>query len=328
MASYTLSTSTQTNNRFEQNLARYTHGGLFASSLTVLQVNIGLRCNLQCQHCHVISSPKRSEEMSWQTMQEVVCIANHIKPRLVDITGGAPEMHPRFKDFVLALKLANQHVQVRTNLTIFFEAGYEWLPDFFKAHNIELVASLPCYLENNVNAQRGPGVYSLSIAALKKLNALGYGQNPALPLHLVYNPGGASLPPEQRRLENDYRRELRARHGIEFTDLYTIANMPIGRWRAQLKRQNKLESYLQTLQAAFNPATLDGLMCRHQIEVAWDGTLYDCDFNLAEGVGLTSQPRHIRDFDAAKLRQRRIATRDYCFGCTAGAGSSCGGALV
>jgi radical SAM/Cys-rich protein len=248
---------------------------------------------------------------------------------LVDLTGGAPELNPHFRNFVLALRRGGHTVQVRTNLTVLLEPGMEDLPEFFRDQHIQLVASMPCYLEENVCAQRGKGVYEKSIAAIKRLNALGYGSNPELLLSLIYNPGGPFLPPPQSVLEEDYRRELGQRFQITFTHLLTITNMPLGRFRTDLIGKKEQESYMQLLRKSFNPRTVKGLMCCRQLSVGWDGTLYDCDFNLALGLPVNhGAPDHIMSFRPNELRTRRIVTGDHCFGCTAGAGSSCGGALV
>lgn len=304
--------------------------GLFsASRLRTLQVNIGLKCNLLCTHCHVNSSPRRKEEMDRDTMEAVLRLAKRAGSEIVDITGGAPEMNPHFKRFVAALRAEGLHVIVRTNLTILREPGYEDIPAFYRKHGIELVASLPCYLEENVDAQRGEGVYRRSIEAIRTLNALGYGVDPDLVLNLVYNPVGPSLPPDQTALEEEYRRELRERFGVEFTVLFTITNVPIGRFRGDLKRRKELEEYMDLLRQSFNPDTVEHLMCRHQVSIGWDGTLFDCDFNLAlrwpvDGTGGTN----VRDADAGALVHRRIVTGGHCFACTAGSGSSCGGALA
>jgi radical SAM/Cys-rich protein len=248
---------------------------------------------------------------------------------LVDLTGGAPELNPYFRRFVSALRRQSHRVQVRTNLTVLFENGLEGMPEFFREHEVQLVASMPCYLEENVRAQRGAGVYEKSIEAIKRLNAVGYGRDSGLPLNIVYNPGGAFLPPPQSALEEDYRRELAGRFGIVFTHLLTITNMPLGRFRTELARQNKDQDYLRLLRTSFNPRTVEGLMCRHQLGVGWDGTLFDCDFNLALGLPVNhGAPDHIRFFNMGDLQTRRIVTGEHCFGCTAGAGSSCAGALV
>jgi radical SAM/Cys-rich protein len=306
-----------------------TGGPLHGASIDTVQANIGLRCNLACHHCHVESSPIRKEEMSWETMLLVLDAARRAGATTLDITGGAPEMHPPFRAFVAAAKDLGLHVMVRTNLTIMLEEGYGDLPEFFRKHKVRLVASLPCYLETNVDKQRGRGVYRESIEVIRRLNAAGYGLEPDLPLDLVYNPVGPSLPPTQASLEDDYRRELFSRFGIHFTRLITITNMPIGRFLHDLARQGKAEAYMELLRNAFNPATLESLMCRHQLHVGHDGTLYDCDFNFALGLPVADRAcGHILDFDPIRFATRRIATADHCFGCTAGCGSSCGGALA
>lgn len=316
-------------NVFERAIEPVSPGGLHAADIDTVQINIGLVCNLACRHCHVESSPKRTEAMTWKTLEAVLRAAREVNARVIDITGGAPEMHPDFRRFVLAARQQGHDVMVRTNLTILLEEGYEDFPEFFRDQKVILVASLPCYLESNVDKQRGRGVYNHSITAIKKLNELGYGIADNLELTLVYNPIGASLPPDQEKLETDYRRELREHFGIEFTRLFTITNMPIGRFLSDLERQGKDDEYLQVLRDAYNPATVEGLMCRHQINIGWDGTLYDCDFNLALNLPVrTGAARNIRDFDAAVIRNRHIVTGIHCFGCTAGAGSSCGGALA
>ncbi len=220
-------------------------------------------------------------------------------------------------------------MKVRTNLTVLVETGMEDLPSFFREHAVELVASLPCYTDENVSAQRGPGVYQKSIEAIRRLNAEGYGREASLPLSLVYNPGGDFLPSPQLALENDYRRELDERFGISFTRLLTITNMPIGRFRKMLTGPRRLDSYMDLLKASYNPATVPGLMCRRQVSIGWDGSLYDCDFNLALGLTINhGAPDHIREFMPDALRSRRIVTGEHCFGCTAGAGSSCAGVIV
>ena len=316
-------------NGFEKAVSKYNGEGLHSLGIDTIQVNIGLRCNLECVHCHVVSSPRRKEMMDWETMEHVIVAAKKTDAKLVDITGGAPEMHPQFRQFVQTVREKGFSVMVRTNLTILLQPGFESFPAFFQAQSVQLCASLPCYLEENVDTQRGTGVFEESIIALQRLNSYGYGINPNLPLNLVYNPIGPTLPADQSELEADYREELRSKYGIEFTHLLTIANMPIGRFRSDLKRENRLDTYNRLLQDSFNVATLDGLMCRHQINIGWDGIMYDCDFNLALKLPVTKGlPQHIKDFDPALFSQRRIVTGNYCFGCTAGSGSSCTGALV
>ena len=316
-------------NDFEKHVANSRSDGLHSLRIETLQVNLGLQCNQQCSHCHLEASPQRREEMGWPIMQLVLKATKSVHCQLVDLTGGSPELNPNFRRFVAALRQEDHSVQVRTNLTVLLEKGMEELPEFLRNHQVQLVASLPCYLEENVRAQRGEGVYAKSIEAIKRLNALGYGTGSGLPLNLVYNPGGPFLPSSQSALEEDYRRELHQRFGITFTHLLTITNMPLGRFRMELIRQNQERNYLDLLRKSFNPQTVNGLMCRHQISVGWDGTLYDCDFNLALGLPVNhGAPDHIRSFKPEDLNMRRVVTGEHCFTCTAGSGSSCGGALV
>lgn len=316
-------------NDFENHIAGMSSNGLRSLKVEALQVNLGLRCNQQCTHCHLEASPSRTEMMEWSIMELVVEAARRANCQLVDLTGGAPELNPYFRRFVRVLRQGGHQVQVRTNLTVLLEPGMEDLPRFFREQQVQLVASMPCYLEENVRAQRGMGVYEKSIAVIKQLNALGYGFKSILPLNLVYNPGGPFLPPSQATLEKDYRGELGARFGITFTRLLTITNMPLGRFRTGLDRHNQQRGYLQLLRESFNPQTVEGLMCRHQLSVGWDGTLYDCDFNLSLGLPVNhGAPDHIQSFNIEDLGRRRIVTGDHCFGCTAGSGSSCRGALV
>lgn len=301
---------------------------LRARAIDTVQVNIGLACDLACRHCHVESSPKRTERMDWPTMLLVLDAARRADARTIDITGGAPELHPHLREFIATARDDGRDVIVRTNLTILLERGYGDFPAFYAANRVHLIASLPCYLETNVDRQRGLRVYEKSVEAMRRLNAVGYGIDPALPLDLVYNPGGPALPPDQSALEADYRRELDARFGLRFRRLITITNMPIGRFLHDLCRDGKAEAYEALLRGSFNPATVDRLMCRSQIHVGWDGTLHDCDFNYALGMGLEGRTRHIRDFNPEEMSRRSIATGPHCYGCTAGHGSSCGGALA
>lgn len=301
---------------------------LRSGAIETVQVNIGAECNLACRHCHVESSPSRRERMEWQTMRQVLDAAEHLGARQLDITGGAPELHPDFRAFVAAARDRRLSVIVRTNLTVLLRPEMRDLPEFFRHHAVRLVASLPCYLGENVDRQRGRGVFDDSIEALRRLNDVGYGREAPLELDLVYNPLGASLPPSQEALELAYREKLRAQHGIEFTRLYALANMPIGRFAQDLERQGQLEGYQSRLRAAFNPRTLQGLMCRSQVHVGWDGRLHDCDFNFVLGMPVeTSVARHVGELLSAPITPRRIVTGEHCFGCTAGQGSSCGGAL-
>ncbi len=316
-------------NDFEKQVAGETRDGLYSVGIDTLQVNLGLQCNQQCNHCHVEASPQRTEMMNWTIMELILKAAGNVPRQLVDLTGGAPELNPYFRRFVSALRQQGHTVQVRTNLSVLLEPGMEGMPEFLRQHQVRLVASMPCYLEENVRAQRGVGTYERSVTVIKTLNGLGYGSDPELPLNLVYNPGGPFLPPPQSALEQDYRRELGERFGIRFTRLLTITNMPLGRFRKQLDQKSHKENYLRLLRNSFNPQTISGLMCRHQISVGWDGTLYDCDFNLTLGLPVNhGAPDHIRSFKRDDLWMRRVVTGEHCFGCTAGAGSSCGGALA
>jgi radical SAM/Cys-rich protein len=262
-------------------------------------------------------------------MKKVIDIADVIKPSIVDITGGAPELNPNLMKFIEKLRKRNHQVQIRTNLTILCESSMRKLPRFFLDNNVKLVGSLPCYLKENVNIQRGEKSFEKSIEALQMLNNIGYGVKPNLELNLVHNPVGFNLPTEQTFLEEEYRRELGRLFNVKLTGLLTIINMPIGRFLKQLEKQNQKHEYMKLLKESFNPNTLDGLMCRHQISVDWDGDLFDCDFNLALGLTVDhGAPSNIKDFDVDILSKRRIVTGDHCFGCTAGFGSSCRGSLA
>ncbi len=299
----------------------------------VLQVNVGKICNLTCIHCHVNAGPKRKEIMTRETVDRIVdWLATTDIPTL-DLTGGAPEMIPDFRYLVERAKALSppRHVMDRCNLTILLEPGYEGLAEFLAEHEVEIVASMPCYSPENVNAQRGDGVFDASIKGLQLLNSLGYGLRAELPLHLVYNPNGAFLPGPQEELEADYKRELKDHFGIVFNKLYTITNLPIARFASYLKNNNKLDEYMQLLIENFNPGTIEGLMCRNTINVSWAGEVFDCDFNQMLKLnwrGTNEQALKLWELDPAMVEEREIATGDHCFGCTAGAGSSCGGALV
>ena len=314
--------------RFDAYVEDATGAPLTGRCLDTVQVNIGLKCNLACRHCHVNSSPKRTEEMSWETMEDVLRAASQAEAHTLDITGGAPEMHPHFRTFVDRAIDQGLHVMVRTNLTIMLQPGYEMMPEFFAGRNVQLIASLPCYLPGNVDKQRGRHVYTESIDVLRRLNELGYGADPAKTIDLVYNPLGAHLPPDQEELEAAYRKVLLEEYGIHFNHLFVITNMAIGRFLQDLIKQDKAEEYQETLRNAFNPATLNGVMCRDQLHVGWDGTLYDCDFNYAINLRAATKEQHIRAFDPTSFRNREIATGEHCFACTAGCGSSCGGAIA
>ena len=297
----------------------------------ILQVNVGKLCNLTCVHCHVNAGPKRREIMTRETVDRIIDWLAKTDIPTVDLTGGAPEMIPDFCYFIERVKQLkpSRHVIDRCNLTILLERGYKDLAGFLAKRKVEIIASLPCYSAENVDAQRGDGVFEGSIAALQLLNSLGYGIDPGLPLHLVYNPVGAFLPPAQDELEADYKRELQKHFGIVFNRLFTLSNLPIGRFAAYLRHNNELDKYMQLLIEAFNPATIEGLMCRNTISVGRRGEVYDCDFNQQLGMQWNNgQPIFLWDVDPDSLENRAITTGDHCFGCTAGAGSTCDGAIV
>ncbi len=308
------------------------YDSLPATGISVLQINVGKVCNQTCTHCHVDAGPDRQESMSAEVADACLRLLQRGKISTLDITGGAPEMNPGFRRLVSGARALGCRVIDRCNLTILVTAGFTDLPEFLAEHQVDIVASLPCYLEANVDRQRGDRVFQRSLEALRRLNALGYGLPDAeLRLTLVYNPTGASLPPSQPQLEQAYRRELRSRYGIEFTQLFTITNMPISRFLAELLESGRYESYMRKLVDAFNPATIDGLMCRSMLSVDWRGQFFDCDFNQMLNLGVAGcGVTNILDCDDQSLdalRHRSIVTGRHCFGCTAGAGSSCSGSL-
>jgi len=315
-------------NDFDKKLKDVTGGFLTADRIETIQVNVGLVCNQRCRHCHVQAGPKRTELMGWPTMERIVALARKVRPKLVDITGGAPELNPNLKRFVTALRKDGQNVQVRTNLTILLEPGMEDMIRFYKDVGVKLVASLPCYEKREVDSVRGDGVFDRSIKALKLLNMAGFGKEKGLVLDLVFNPEEDFLPPETAELEKEYKQIMTRDFGISFNNVFTITNMPVGRFLSWLKTQDKDDEYMKLLKGSFNPATVGGLMCRSQIDIGYDGSVYDCDFNLGLDMMVGhGTPTDIKNFDPAKHAKRRIVTTDHCFGCTAGHGSSCGGAL-
>jgi radical SAM/Cys-rich protein len=308
-------------------------GPLRRAAVTTLQINVGKRCNQACHHCHVEAGPRRTEMMTAATAARILEVLEATPSiHTVDITGGAPELNPNFRDLVIRSRELGKRVIDRCNLTVLFEPGQEELADFLAGHGVAVTASLPCYTADNVEAQRGRGVFDKSIEALRLLNRLGYGDpDTGLELDLVYNPVGAFLPPPQAGLEADYKRELGEAFGVRFNRLLTITNMPISRFAHMLARDGKHDEYMSLLVNHFNPETIDGLMCRQLVSVGYDGTLYDCDFNqmleleiggLGPGVRTIDDVASLSDLDGAP-----IAVDSHCFGCTAGAGSSCGGAL-
>lgn len=320
---------------FEKSLG----GALSKNSVSVLQINLGRRCNLSCSHCHVEAGPNRREELSEAVCQKLLTVINRFDQiKTVDLTGGAPEMNYGFRSLVEAARAKGKEVIVRSNLTIFFESGYEDLPEYLAQHQVHIVASLPCYLEGNVDAMRGKGVYNDSIHAIQMLNALGYGKDPKLVLDLVYNPPiptspDFSLTPDQSGLQKDYSDYLAQHFGIVFNHLFTITNLPIGRTKFHLQHRNIYGPYLTFLASHHNASTVAHLMCRNELSVDYLGNVYDCDFNQMEGVlarspdGTTLTIEKLLAADSLDVIEQ-VATRPYCYGCTAGSGSSCGGALL
>lgn len=299
--------------------------------LTSLQVNIGKRCNQACHHCHVESTPLRTENMSTRTVDRLLQLLSEApQVETVDITGGAPELNPNFRYFVKEIRSMGKKVIDRCNLTVFFEPGQEDTPQFLRDHQVEIVASLPCYTKDNVDKQRGRGVFNKSVEALKILNALGYGRKESgLVLNLVYNPLGAFLPPAQESLEKDYKQKLKEDINIEFNHLFTITNMPIKRFLNDLQKQGKLEEYMEVLLENFNPHAAENVMCRDLVSVGWDGLLYDCDFNQMLEVPISTSTKSIFSINSlSELNKEGIAVGNHCYACTAGSGSSCGGATI
>lgn len=315
---------------FETSLERAGLSPLTATGITVLQMNVGKLCNQTCRHCHVDAGPDRTEVMSKATID--LCLQAFARTDIptLDITGGAPELNPHFRWIVEQARALGRHVMDRCNLSVLLLPSQADLGEFLAEHRVEVVASLPSYRASQTDAQRGEGVFNKSMEALRLLNRLGYGKDGSgLPLNLVYNPAGAFLPPKQESIEAQFRKELASHHGISFTHLYTITNMPISRFLEFLVGSGNYEGYMERLANAFNPAAPAGVMCRYTLSVGWDGTLYDCDFNQMLDLSVSEgAPRHIRDFDPAHLHHRRIVTGNHCYGCTAGSGSSCGGAVT
>lgn len=302
-------------------------------SVDTLQVNLGYRCNQQCLHCHVNASPRRKEQMAPETIDTIIALLGSISIGTLDLTGGAPELHPDFRRLVSAARERGVRVIDRCNLTILEEPGQEGLAEFLAEHGVEVVASLPCYLQENVNAQRGKGVFEGSIRGLQRLNALGYGREPGKILNLVYNPQGPVLPPSQAALEKDYKQRLSSEYGVVFNQLFTITNMPINRFGSTLLSRGQFNEYMQLLREAHHDANLETVMCRTLISVNWQGLLYDCDFN--QMLNLPMQPQSpdrekrisVNDLADIVIKGRPIVVRGHCYGCTAGQGSSCGGSL-
>ena len=305
---------------------------LTRSRTQILQLNTGKLCNLTCTHCHVNAGPKRKEIITGETIDKILPWFEKTDIPVLDLTGGTPEMIPDFRRLVETVRSFDKprRVMDRLNATIINEPGYEWVPQFLADNQVEIIASMPCYQPDNVNEQRGDGVFDRSIEAFQQLNELGYGRDPNLTLNFVYNPNGAFLPPEQAKLENDYKVAMKEHFDIEFNSLYCIANMPIARFASYLKRNNQLTDYMALLRESYNPATVEGLMCRDTINVSWEGEVYDCDFNQMMKMplkGSDSEQLMVWDIDIEKFINQPIRTANHCFGCTAGSGSSCGGSL-
>ena len=313
---------------FDRHLAGAGLHPLTATGIEILQLNLGRICNQTCAHCHVDAGPDRTEDMTLETARACMEVLARTSIPTVDITGGAPEMSRSFRFVVEESRRLERHVMDRCNLTILLARRFEDLPEFLAEHAVEIVCSLPHYRQLNTDKQRGDGVFQKSIEALHRLNEVGYGRRPELRLTLVTNPVGAFLPAGQGSLEAEWKREMKRLHGVDFDALFTITNMPISRYLEWLQDTGNLEAYMQRLIDAFNPAAAAGVMCRSTLSVGWQGELYDCDFNQMLGLEVGhGAPRHIADFDLAALDKRRIVTARHCFGCTAGAGSSCGGSL-
>lgn len=304
---------------------------LCRGKVDTLQLNLGYTCNQSCLHCHVNAGPNRKEQMSTETIAQVIELLKHGQIRTLDLTGGAPELNPHFRHLVEQACTMGIHVIDRCNLTILFEPGQEHLAEFLAANKVEIVASMPCYQEENVDGQRGKGVYGTSIQALQRLNELGYGEEGSnLLLNLMYNPGGAYLPPAQEKLQADYKRELQQHYGIVFNQLLTLTNMPIQRFGSTLISRGEFDGYMQLLKDNYQPHNLTNVMCRNLVSVDWRGYLYDCDFNQILDLPLqqgTGQRLHIGEINLQQLEGNPISVAAHCYGCTAGQGSSCGGAL-
>jgi len=308
-------------------------GGLRRRAVDVLQVNLGRYCNLACIHCHVEAGPTRNEMMSRQNIDAVLRFLASTEIPTLDITGGAPELHPDFDYLVESARKLGRHVMDRCNLTVIFEPEKDYLPEFFKRQNVELVCSLPCYSEENVDKQRGKGTFDLSIRALQIFNQIGYGQPDSdLVLNLVYNPVGPHLPPPQDKLEQDYKRILNDQFGIVFNHLYCLSNMPITRYETHLRLRGEYDRYMELLADNFNAGTLNQVMCRYLISVGWEGSIYDCDFNQMLGLSLRDARGEALNIESLtsldQVCERSVTIGDHCYACTAGSGSSCGGALV
>jgi radical SAM/Cys-rich protein len=316
--------------KFEEKLEEIGLFPLKPIGIEIFQINVGYMCNMTCKHCHVDAGPDRQEIMTRETLEQCLEALRGTDIETVDLTGGAPEMNPHFRWFVDEVHKLGKQIIVRSNLTILDTRKFEDLPKFMADRGVEITCSLPFYSKRRTDAQRGDGTYDKSIKVLKLLNEIGYGkEETGLRLNLVYNPVGAFLPPDQEALREEYARRLGEQHGIVFNDLFTITNLPISRYLNFLMMSGNLEEYMEKLVTSFNPAAAEGVMCRNTISIGWDGTLYDCDFNqMLKMETADGAPKHIRDWNLMKLNNREIVINQHCYGCTAGAGSSCGGATA
>ena len=315
--------------KFEEKMDEIDLFPLRPTGIEIFQINVGYMCNMTCKHCHVDAGPDRKEIMTKETLQYCLDALKDSDIQIVDLTGGAPEMNPHFRWFVDEVSKLGKHIIVRSNLTILDTKKFEDLPQFMADRGVEITCSLPFYSKRRTDAQRGEGTYDKSMKVLRILNEIGYGKEENLQLNLVYNPVGAFLPPDQDSLLQDYKERLWNDHGIVFNELYTITNLPISRYLNFLMMSGNLEEYMEKLVTTFNPAAAEGVMCRNTISIGWDGTLYDCDFNQMLKMRTNhGSPDHIKDWDLEKLNNREIVVNQHCYGCTAGAGSSCGGATV
>ena len=325
-----LTNSIASEKNFTKKMADHNLLPLKTKQLEILQINLGYLCNLECAHCHVDASPRRKETTPKDILQKCIDVID-ANPSIhtVDLTGGAPEMNPDFLWLIETLSQRNIEIIVRSNLTILVEGKFKVYPEFLAKHKVTIVSSLPCYTEENTDAQRGDGVFVKSIKALEKLNSLGYGTNPELKLHLVYNPVGASVAPNQAILQADYKRELKKNNNLDFNDLYTITNLPISRFLEYLSQSDQLDDYMVLLSDKFNAEAAKNVMCTNTLSVDWNGNLYDCDFNQILKLPVAvKKSRNIMNFDLEELSSRNIVYNNHCFGCTAGEGSSCQGALI
>lgn len=321
---------TQVMNNLQPKTSRTQFPAIRRSAVKTIQANITLKCNQTCQHCHVNASPRRSEMMKDEVIDKIIECLEQDEIEILDITGGAPEMHPRFRELVIAARARNIQVIDRCNLTIGFESGQEDVFEFLAEHGVQVVASMPCYLEENVDTQRGKGVFQKSIQALQALNALGYAKPEShLQLNLVYNPQGASLPPPQEQLQAAYKKYLFEEYGIAFNDLFVICNMPIQRFAGFLQAKHQHNDYMRLLKTAYRKENLNSVMCKTMLSIDWQGYVYDCDFNQMLGLKRTTGKNavHINDYDFSNNNDDDIIVDDHCYACTAGQGSSCGGAL-